>query len=296
MMGETLCCINITAVACHRIGIGIHLVHAAKLVAQHRLHALIVKRSYDSKPPVAEFKEHIPGSLVPGVHPCVTQSGIRLVHIVPWHPVLPYKVNIPFSQLVPQPGSIGHTTHIAVAVCVLTTLKLRDHIVHTFLKLRNTCSGIMDGECRKIMSADMSVKPIPAREAFSLGSETCLLEIWGKQPVRVILQKHMHIEVTRMLERTVKQLNVPERELIVVKSVLSLDTQMRRHEHHRHDPGFNINFLHRFHKINKKRGCIIIISIYNYDTTSLKGFIIQDNSCPMLLYGFDNYIVKIEFA
>ena len=86
MMGETLCCINITAVACHRIGVGIHLVHAAKLVAQHRLHALIVKRSYDSKPPVAEFKEHIPGSLVPGVHPCVTQSGIRLVHIVPWHP------------------------------------------------------------------------------------------------------------------------------------------------------------------------------------------------------------------
>ncbi len=36
--------------------------------------------------------------------------------------------------------------------------------------------------------------------------------------------------------------------------------------------------------------------MYHYDTTSLNGFIIQDNSCPTLLYGFDNYIVKIEFA
>ena len=63
VMGEAACRVKILLVAGHGVSVGIHLVHAAKLVAEHGLHALVGEIGYNINTPVAHAEKQVSAHL-----------------------------------------------------------------------------------------------------------------------------------------------------------------------------------------------------------------------------------------
>ena len=232
VVGEASGRVEIFHFACHGIGIGIYLVHAAKLIIEHRLHLSVIKTSDDTKTPVTHAEKQIATHLRTGIEPAVTKSGIHLVYIIPRHPPVPYLTGIAFAQLTPQFVAVGYAPHISVTAGCRTHGKLAQHIIHTLFERAIAGSGIVDGKCRQIMTAHVAVKTVPIGKTLSFGLEACRFHIWSEQTVGVIAQQHVNVKVAGMAKRPVEQFDILQGKLIVIKS--GLRVRQRRHTQHSH--------------------------------------------------------------
>jgi hypothetical protein len=68
--------------------------------------------------------------------------------------------------------------------------------------------------------SDVSVEPIPVRKTSALGSEPGFLSKWRQQTINIILQKDLKIQITGVLEWSVKQSDITQRKRVLVESLL----------------------------------------------------------------------------
>ena len=88
------------------------------------------------------------------------------------------------------------------------------------------------------MTGDVAVQSRPVGIILSFLRQSGLGPERSQQTVYVILQKDFDIEVTGVLERAVKQLHVPDRELVVIKTVLCGHLEAQRHQRCGNDQQF----------------------------------------------------------
>ena len=170
MMRESFCRIKIFKVACHGTCIGINFVHSSEFGVEHSLHLFIAQWSNYCKSPIAQIEKHLLGIFIASVHPCIAQSGIRLVQIIPRHPEFRYDTDVTFLHFTPNLCTVRHSAYISIAVFLLTALQLAHHIIHTALALNVARSCIVYGKSRQVMSTDMSVKVLPILKTLSFRS------------------------------------------------------------------------------------------------------------------------------
>ena len=97
---------------------------------------------------------------------------------------------------------------MVLGMSIGTALQFANKIHHPLATDLITRSGI-DGHRCKIVTSHMTIKTIPVRIGLRLRSEASLFEIWRQQTVAIILQQRLDIQVTRRLQRTFQQGDIP---------------------------------------------------------------------------------------
>ena len=147
-MRETFCSIQVFTVIRHLIGICIDFIHSAELIAQHLFHLIVIQGSNDCQSPIAQVNKHLMSFFTFTIQPGISQTGIGLVKIIPGYPVFPHNSRISFLYLIPNNFSMRNSTHITIAMLLLTTFQFGNHVIHSFLTLLIAGSCIMNSKCR----------------------------------------------------------------------------------------------------------------------------------------------------
>ena len=192
------------------VAIGQHLVHAAVLVAQHLLHLRITKTSRQVDGPVTETQEERLCLFVTTVEPSIAQARVHLMKIIERRPRTEVHPEVTLLESAPDTLTIGHTAHIALAplrvvlrIGIGTELQLANHVLHTLAALL-IARGSIDGHCRQIVSSHVSVQPVPVGIGLGPRFQSCLLAVRSQQPVTVILQQRLYVQVTGFLQRPIQ--------------------------------------------------------------------------------------------
>jgi len=161
--------------------------------------------------------EHGLGGLVAPVEPCVAKSGVGLVDVVPGNPVAVLRAGVACLELQPHRLPVGDAAEVAhevgvLAVGVLGALEFAHHIVHARLDLRIAGGRVVHGQGAEVVPSHVPVEPRPVGECRALGRESRLLQEGLHQAVDVVGQKRLAVEIHPLLEGTVQQLDIAQRE------------------------------------------------------------------------------------
>ena len=230
-VGEAAGTVQIFLFSCNGVCISKHLVHASMLVAQHFLHLFIIQITRNVHCPIAELQKQILRLFISAIEPCITKTCIHLMNVIERCPCPEVRSEISFTESRPHLGTIRNTTDIVMApgfraliVGIKYQLEFGYHIFHALTAFLIAC-GSINGKGRQIMSAHMSVQSIPVGIRRFARLQASFLAIRGQHAVAIIFQEHLNVQVASMLQRSVQKGDVAQRELILIKFILSHNTQ-----------------------------------------------------------------------
>ena len=208
-----------------RIGIGIDLRHTAMFRTEHGFHLGIVEPARNGKPPVAKRQEHRFRLFIARIDVSIAQARIKLVDIVPGHPIAILRTGIAAFHAEPHLFAIGHAADVALeiivlGILVLNRLEFAQHIFQAFLDKFIPACRIMHRQGAQVMAQHMAIEARPVRELGSLRTHSRFFVERGKQAVRIVAEQGFHVQVLTVLQGPAKQLHVAKREHVRVKHVL----------------------------------------------------------------------------
>ena len=192
------------------------------LVTEHPLHLFVAEVGRQVDDPVAEVHEEFLSLLILAIPPGIAQAGIHLVQVVERGPRAEVRAEVALLERRPDALAVGHTAHVATSplrvvlpIGIGTRLQLADHILHATEALR-VAHRRVHGQRRQVVTAHMAVESLPIGIGLGFRLEPGLLAIGREQTVAVILQQRLDVQVARLLQRTVKQGDITQTELIVI--------------------------------------------------------------------------------
>ena len=151
-------------------------------------------------------------------------------------------------ECAPDAFAVRHAAHVALTpvgvvlrIGVGTELQLADHVLHAPPALLVAHGGI-HGHRRQVVTAHMSVQPVPVGVGLGLWLQPRLLAVGSQQAVAVVLEKCLDVQVAGGLQRAVKQGHVAERKLVGIEPVLCARRQHSRGEDEQRNDFFHKRF------------------------------------------------------
>ena len=108
---------------------------------------------------------------------------------------------------------------MVLGIGVGTALQFADPIFHALAALFTARSGI-DGHRRQVVSAHVTVKPVPVGVGLGFWRQSGLFQIGCQQTVIVVLQKGLDVQIASLLQRSVQECHVTKWKLVLVEFVL----------------------------------------------------------------------------
>ena len=125
-------------------GVGVqireHFVHAAEFGVEHLLELSIAQARQNALGPLRELDFHVERRAVSRVSKRVAESRVRLVQGVPWRPeaveIEGRRSDVPLRELGEGLATASERAQIAIAILVLNSLELADHVVDPLFEAR----------------------------------------------------------------------------------------------------------------------------------------------------------------
>ena len=145
-------------------------------------------------------------------------------------------------EAAPHTVAARHAAHVTLAPCrmvlgigVGTGLQFADKVFHALLAFCAARRGI-DGHRRQVVTAHVTVQSVPVAIALALWRQSRLLQVGRQQPVAVVLQQRLDVQVAGLLQRSVQQGYIAEGKLVGIQLVLCVSGRHpSRQQHHCHD-------------------------------------------------------------
>src|SRR5690554_4027029 len=146
LMRELMRQLQVPLVSCDRCHVGECLIQSAMFTAKHILYLILCQVGYKPDSPVAHFYKHLFGLCHAGSDPGILQPGVGLVNVVKRHPFIieaeAAGIDLSRCNLLPHGFSTRNTSDVSVAVGILTSFQLADHISESASDLLITGGGI----------------------------------------------------------------------------------------------------------------------------------------------------------
>ena len=207
------------------VGVGVNFGHAAVFRAEHLLHLGIVQAVRNRDAPVAKCQKHRLCLFIARINISVAQARIKLVDIVPRHPIAVLCASIAILHLEPHLLAVRHAANVTLEVIVLGILVLNrleffQDVFETFLDLNIIVIGIMHGQGAQVMSKHVAIKTRPVRELARLGAHSRFFVKRREQAVHIVAEKRFDIQVLAFLQDAIQKLYIRQREHVGVKHIL----------------------------------------------------------------------------
>ena len=217
-MREALRQVQVPAIACERVDVGQHFVHAAVFRAEHLLHLGVRQVRQQFRAPVRERDQHVARLRVAADHVGIAEAREQLVQVVPGHPgaieAEALDLQLAGGDARPQLAALRHGPDVAVAVGALALGQFADHHVEPPLRL-----GVA-GRCPRLRQRGQVVAgrvalqagALPVGVQLALRLQPRLGPERRQQPIDVERVDVGDVQRLRALERTVEQPHLRERE------------------------------------------------------------------------------------
>ena len=100
-----------------------------------------------------------------------------------------------------------------------TLLQFAYHVFHALAAFIAARGGI-DGHGRQVVASHVSVESVPVGIGLRLRLQSGLFAVGSQQTVTVVFQQGLDVQVACMFQRTVKQGDIAQRELVGIQFVL----------------------------------------------------------------------------
>ena len=149
-------------------------------------------------------------------------------------------------EVIPNTFTIRHAANIALTpvrmvlhVGIGTELQFADHVFHAVVTLLIACGGI-HGHRRQVVTTHMTVQSVPVRIGLGTRLQSRFLAVGCQQTVTVVLQQCPYVQVSRFLQRTIQESDVPKGKFITIQFLLRVASHRHNRYQHRCQYFFHI--------------------------------------------------------
>ena len=207
------------------VSVSVNFGHTAVFRAEHLLHLGIVQAVRNRNAPVAKRKEHRLCLFIACINVSVTQARIKLVDIVPRHPIAVLCASIAVFHLEPHLLAVRHSANVTLEVIVLGILVLNrleffQDVFEALLDLDVIIVRVMHRESAQIMPEHMAIETRPVRELARLRLHARFFVKRRKQAVHIVAEKRFDVQVLAFLQNAIQKLHIRQCKHVGIKHIL----------------------------------------------------------------------------